>query len=251
MVVLKPPGSAIVIGPAILTELRYFLEHKSLRRRFPVLLFGLILLVSQASPAWTQTEPATQDPSDLVLTRLVGENILSINLGTLLPLFSYNPNNGEATALMGTAENPKLSPGLLTLIRWGSYVAPGINLGLDITWAINFGANGDLMSQFSPFQPRISFYVSEGVVEIPLHIAIGPNFMSYKESSILTPLLRFGGSFIWNAVPDWGFGLNVMYWWVPELYPGDSSIGAAGNRFGNYLEIGLTAVYTFDPGDIK
>lgn len=219
----------------------------SFRSRFqrrPAQLLLAVLLFLPALPAIAQTEIVEEDPNQIILSRTLGDQIFGFNAGLFLPLSSFNPNTGELYALL-SAEQRRLSLGAVGTIRWGSFVNESVNLGLDVTWAFSVGPNDDLFSLFSPLQPRISYYFRTGLFEFPIHLGIGMNLMSYKEATIVTPLVKIGGSVIYNATPDWGFGLNILYWWVPELYPAGEGPGTDANRFGNYLEISLSAVYNF------
>jgi len=209
-------------------------------------LFFTLSLLFVTNLAFSQTEVVELDPNEVILTRTLGDQTFSFSLGPFLPLFSYNPNNGESTPLIGSTSDPRLSLGALAVLRWGAFVNPILNLGVDLSWGFNIGANGDLFSQFAPVSARLSTYLRSGVWEFPIHVALGMNLMSYKTTTIITPLVKTGVSALWNGSGDWAFGVNLMYWWIPELYGNATgSPGPSNNRFGNFLEISLSALYNF------
>lgn len=206
----------------------------------------IVAFVLVSSFAYGQTEVVELDPNEVILSRNLGDQTFSFSLGPFLPLFSYDPNTGESTALIGSTTDPRLSLGALAVLRWGAFVNPILNLGVDLSWGFNIGANGELLSQFAPVSARLSTYLRTGVWEFPIHVALGMNLMSYKTSTIITPLVKTGFSALWNGSGDWAFGVNLMYWWIPELYGTNTgSPGPSNNRFGNFLEISLSALYNF------
>ncbi|NCN04592.1 MAG: hypothetical protein GW949_03065 [Spirochaetales bacterium] len=218
----------------------------STRRTLIIILFSTVFLFGFLFGSFGQTEVVETDPNDVVIARILGDQHFSFALGPYIPLFSYDPNTGESESLIGSTADPRLSLGAIGTLRWGAFVNSVINLGLDLSWAFNVGANGDLLSQFAPLTARMSTYLRSGAFEFPLHLGLGMNILSYKETTILTPLVKAGGSVLWNPGGDWAFGFNLMYWWIPELY-GDAagSPGPSNNRFGNFLEVSLSALYNF------
>ena len=208
---------------------------------------GLLTLLFFVSVMAFSQSPIPRDPNEVIIERGLGDQIFSFNVGTLVPLFSYNPNQVDTKVEpLFSFTDRRLSLGVIGTIRWGAFVTPAINLGADVSWAFNFGANGDMLSQFSPIQPRISGYlVRSGIIEVPVHLALGMNIMSYKESTMVTPVVKTGASVLWNTREDWAFGFNINYWIVPELYPSGSPIGISGNRIGNFLEVSASALYNF------
>jgi hypothetical protein len=51
-----------------------------------------------------------------------------------------------------------------------------------------------------------------------------------------------GISGYYNVNAEWGLGLSLDYWWVPEIYFGDK---ADATSFGNFLELSFSARYHF------
>jgi hypothetical protein len=64
---------------------------------------------------------------------------------------------------------------------------------------------------------------------------------SWNDEFIVDPIVRpgFGIYFDWNA--EWSFGLDLTYWFVPQLNSDDSRF----NSLGNFMDANLAAEYHF------
>ena len=67
------------------------------------------------------------------------------------------------------------------------------------------------------------------------------NVVRYQEDTYLDLILKPGVSAFWQFDVTWSFGLNLIYWWVPHI----STTSREDTRFGNFLEITLSALYNF------
>jgi hypothetical protein len=66
-------------------------------------------------------------------------------------------------------------------------------------------------------------------------IGIAPQ--TYLKENYLGLFLKPQASAFWRLNPDWYFGLNTGWWWVPE-WPADGK-----DRYGNFFELTLSARY--------
>jgi hypothetical protein len=60
---------------------------------------------------------------------------------------------------------------------------------------------------------------------------------TYLEKKYLGFFVKPGVSAFWRFNPDWSFGLNAAWWWVPQW--------AARTVHGNFLELSVSARYHF------
>ena len=77
--------------------------------------------------------------------------------------------------------------------------------------------------------------------EFPIFLGAGMDIVKYGAQSHLDFILKPGFASLWKYNVNWGFGLNVVYWWVPQPWPEEPSKGLMGN----FLEVTLTAQYSF------
>jgi hypothetical protein len=76
--------------------------------------------------------------------------------------------------------------------------------------------------------------------EFPLSFGVGFAPQRYLEEGYFGLFLKPEASAYFRFSPDWSFGLNGAWWWVPE-WTGDSS----KNIYGNFFELTLSARYHF------
>jgi hypothetical protein len=76
--------------------------------------------------------------------------------------------------------------------------------------------------------------------EFPLSFGIGFAPQRYLEEGYFGLFLKPEASAYFRFNPDWSFGLNGAWWWVPE-WTGDSS----KTVYGNFFELTLSARYHF------
>jgi hypothetical protein len=103
---------------------------------------------------------------------------------------------------------------------------------------LSLGGVGSL--QWAAYINNFRFYP----FEVPLSISAGINFTRLSDHFQILPIMKPGASFYWNYDYEWGFGLNLIWWWTPNVYFGPTP-SSSQTRFGNFLEITLSAMYHF------
>ena len=79
--------------------------------------------------------------------------------------------------------------------------------------------------------------------EFPIYINTGISLNTLDNYFKITPSIKPGAGVYWNFNGEWAFGLNVDYWFIPELYFSEEY--ASESRIGNFLQANLSAVYHF------
>jgi hypothetical protein len=213
-------------------------EVKILRLTRVCLYIIIALLFSTAGfSLWAQDEYEEDDIDEYLATPYsLGDQVFSIHLGGLLPLFNYSPDSGETF-------DPNLTAGWSGYLEWSAFVSQFISIGG------NIGANmmetpsednlllipitivGTWTYQIYPF-------------DIPIFLRTGLNFTKRNPDLFVGPIIQAGSGLYWNMDSSWAFGLRATYTWVP-LFFGPDSNRTDQNRFGNYLELHFGAVYHF------
>jgi hypothetical protein len=68
---------------------------------------------------------------------------------------------------------------------------------------------------------------------------VGGAPQKYLEEGSFGLIVTPGASVFWRYNPEWSFGLNGNWWWLPQ-WPKDGK-----DVYGNFLELTLTARYHF------
>ncbi|MFO8063596.1 MAG: hypothetical protein R6V29_03085 [Spirochaetia bacterium] len=177
--------------------------------------------------------PEGEPVEDYAPTYSLGDQTLAINMGLFIPLFYSGGPDGTA--------NANLSLGGTGSLQWNSYLNNNMTLGGELSGMFAFTPNERALFMV-PLTVRYSYIFRAYPFEFPLHIGAGVNFSRLEEQGKIDPIVKPGASVLWNMNPDWAFGLNLTYWWVPQWYTGDLS---DDTRYGNFLETTLSAVYHF------
>jgi len=182
-----------------------------------------------------------KDPNIQAYSRNLGSQLFEIDLGAGIPLFSHPDQNG------GITWGSHLNLGGTASLKWSAFLDPNVALGLDISGLFSSGPNGNAFSMF-PIGVRVSDFlkIPNAPIQVPLNLTLAVNIMRYRDLSYVGFAAKAGFSVFWDATRDWSFGLNVLWWWAPEIYTNQSGTPPASQtRHAHFLEISLSALYNF------
>jgi hypothetical protein len=191
----------------------------------------LVLSLFSFSPSLQGQEEITP----YVPTYVLGNQILIINAGLFVPLFFQS--------LGGEIDNTNLSLGGVGSIQWSTYLNNEMTLGIEGGGMFSFSPNGRTLYML-PVTARYAYILRAYPFEFPLSISAGINFTRLSSMFQILPIVKPGVSAYWNYSLEWAFGVNFFYWWTPNLYQGPEP-PKSQSRFGNFLEISLSALYHF------
>ena len=196
----------------------------------------LLMLLSLAG-VYAQDSPDSGDEAegDFVPTYTLGDQILSLNVGMLFPLFYTGGPDGRQDANLTLGGTGHLS--------WSSFLNNNLAVGGEFGGMFAFTPNRNTLFMI-PLAARISYFLRAYPFEFPLTLAAGVNFSRFRDSFKTDPIVIPGAGFYWNYSTEWAFGLDLRYWWVPQIYRGPDP-PAEDTRFGNFLGTTLSVLYRF------
>lgn len=194
------------------------------------------MLLSLAG-VYAQDSPDSGDEAegDFVPTYTLGDQILSLNVGMLFPLFYTGGPDGRQDANLTLGGTGHLS--------WSSFLNNNLAVGGEFGGMFAFTPNRNTLFMI-PLAARISYFLRAYPFEFPLTLAAGVNFSRFRDSFKTDPIVIPGAGFYWNYSTEWAFGLDLRYWWVPQIYRGPDP-PAEDTRFGNFLGTTLSVLYRF------
>jgi hypothetical protein len=163
----------------------------------------------------------------------LGDQMFSIKAGLFIPLFFFGG---------GSATSTNLSLGGMGALEWGAFLTGRLALGGELAGSFSFSPLGRTLA-IIPITAKLSYFFFKYPFEIPLHIGVGINFTTLGDQLYVGLILKPGASFYWNFISSWAIGLNLAYWFVPQWYTKPELISQ--NRYGNFLEISISALYHF------
>ena len=200
--------------------------------RYTVMLIIFCLLIF---PAAAQEEVPEEEYTPTLYQ--LGDQIFNINAGLFIPLWYRNPGD------FSTAPT-NLSLGGTGSLEYGSFINPNMSLGLSLKGMFAYTPTERLLSMF-PITGKLTYYLLDSYpFEFPLFVHAGLCISRLESETFYGPTIMPGAGAVWNMSSSWGFGLNATYWWVPMWY-GPNDENASDSRFGNFLDISLSASYHF------
>jgi hypothetical protein len=190
---------------------------------------GLSLYAQEgAFPEDDPGEPFPETEFDEIMTAdySPGDRNFSVSLGTIIPLyFSGIDNNRHG-----------LSVGVFASFVFNYFITQRIFVGGELSF-MAFGTRGNNMLYIVPFGVRVGYQFLYRRFEFPVSLMIGAAPQNYLEKGYFGPVVKPGFSAFWRYNPDWSFGMNAAWWFIPQ-WPENGN-----NSFGNFLELTLSARY--------
>ena len=180
-------------------------------------------------------------PQNTVNQRYQGDQAFSISTGIIIPLFTVLLHDINISEKSAGAKKTQLTVGGVGYLTYSFYPSPNIKLGLQLGGSFEWDINRNPLYMI-PIVLRASYeFRPLGRMTIPLHLGIGINMASWKEEFEVDFLLKpgFGVYFDWNV--EWSFGVDICYWFVPQL----SSKNKQYDSIANFTDITLVAEYHF------
>jgi hypothetical protein len=163
-----------------------------------------------------------------------GDQVFVISLGVIFPTVFFG-KSGVIT------HNVNVVGGAGSLgynYFFGSHVFAGVEVGG--MFAGTVAAQMNQMLYIIPVVFRGGYQFIFRRFEFPLSFAVGFASQRYLEEGHFGLILKPEASAYFRFSPDWSFGLNGAWWWVPQ-WTDDSS----KKIYGNFFELTLSARYHF------
>lgn len=193
------------------------------------LVFGVGSVEGQVLPSDNDAGAQTNAPGFVL-----GDQYFGIAAGGYFPLFLIDPNNGSQG-------NPNQDIGGQVALEWNVYLNRFFSVGVETAYIFANTPNAELLSLW-PIAAQISFAPRIGQFLIPVHVDVGMIFSYYDNNTKIDLLLRGGVGFYWFFNPSWGVGLDIDYYFIPQLYIGPTP-PPSENRILNSLVGSVGVVY--------
>lgn len=163
----------------------------------------------------------------------LGQQSLSISAGLFVPLFfmSFDGTLSDSTNLyLGGSGS----------LQWGVHLDNHWLVGVEVAGMFSPSVQKNILYML-PITVKGAYSFHVFPFEFPVFLGMGLDIVKYRDQTHLNFILKPGFSSIWKYNVSWGFGLNAVYWWVPQPWSADPQKA----RMGNFLDITLMAQYNF------
>lgn len=200
-------------------------------KRLSLIIIFLTIFAAFSVTAQDQNEISGFDPG---ITRNMGDQTFSFTVGLFTPLFNQD-TSGNIVGLLDY-----LSLGMQGALEWHSYLSSNMKIGGKLSGVFAFTPSGRVYTM-APLTAVYTYILDLYPITIPLSIGAGISFNNLDDLFLITPILEPGIAFHYHFDPEWSLGLNVNYWWTPEI----QFTLTDQTRFGNFLETSLSLMYHF------
>ena len=197
------------------------------------LVSGLGLYAQEESPQDESPDlPAIEsDWGDYNMTLYTrGDKNFVITLGIIIPTYVSGKeieNNDHGISLGGTGT-----------LGYHYFFTSNIFIGGELS-GMFAGTRAGNMLYIVPFGVRVGYQFIFRRFEFPISLMVGGAGQRYLDNGYFGLILKPQASVFWRFNPEWSFGLNGVWWFVPQ-FPKNGYYA-----YGNFLEITLTARYHF------
>lgn len=167
-----------------------------------------------------------------------GDRALTLGMGTDIALFYQDLNFNTTSA--------NLSLGGFLALDLDFYLNNNWLLGGRVRGSFNATPNGNLLF-LVPILFKGTYEFKFWPFSTPVWLGAGVTFVSFKQALEVNPTFQLGSGLYYHMSSQWGFGLNVNYLWILQLYTdsGWHSIPTSQSRMAHFLDLGLSAVFHF------
>jgi len=159
-----------------------------------------------------------------------GDKNFVITLGVLFPAYFTGKEidgPGIGLSLGGTGS-----------LAFNYFLGPHLFVGGQVG-GMFASTRGKNMLFIVPFGAQVGYQFIFHRFEFPLSFMIGAAPQKRLQDNYFGLILKPGASVFWRFNPDWSFGLNGMWWFLPQ-WPKNGY-----NAYGNFVELTLSARYHF------
>ena len=213
-----------------------------LRRAWSFLV--LLFLIFPIPVLFAQEEAPELPPIDIewlddvtVYTR--GDRTFTITLGTIFPTVFWGDEAEDRDGGLSRFDH-NINMGGTGTLAFNFFLSPNIFIGGELT-GMFASTQARNMLYIIPFGFRIGYQFVMGSFEFPISLMVGAAPQMYLENNYFGLIMKPGASVFWRFNADWSFGLNAVWWFVPQWRPRDNGPRA----FGNFITATLSARYHF------
>ncbi|MCG8452453.1 MAG: hypothetical protein MI717_04630 [Spirochaetales bacterium] len=173
--------------------------------------------------------------------RSLGDQSFAISAGMTAPLFTVLLHDSTISGFSAGVHPTRLTVGGFGALSYNFYLNTNLKVGLEIGGSFQWDINRNILYMI-PIVAQGSWEFHPGNrISIPVHLGLGINMSSWKENFMVDPIIRPGVGFSFDWSVEWSFGLDVRYWFIPQL-----NVSSKDQKsLGNFMDATLRAEYHF------
>ena len=205
-------------------------------RTWALLLLLFFLLAVPGLFAQEEQEPPPFDIDWIDFEATVyarGDRTFTISLGMIFPTVFSGPGIVE--------NNHHLSPGGTGSLSFNYFLTPNIFVGGELSGMFSATRGGHMLFAI-PFGVRAGYQFVYRRFEFPISLMVGAAPQMMLEYRYFGLAVKPGVAAFWRFNADWSFGLNAVWWFLPQWASRDEIDRSV---FANFMVATLSARYHF------
>ena len=198
-------------------------------------LFLILLLILLGQSLFAQEDEYPEDDLDpdrggiISSPYTLGDRNFIISLGVIFPTYFGGEieNNNHGIRLGGTGS-----------LAFNYFLNPHFFVGGELAGSFSATRGGNMLYMV-PFGVRAGYQFMLYRFEFPVSVMVGGVANRYLERGYFGLIVKPNVSVYWRFSPEWSFGLNSAWWFVPQ-WPSNRH-----DVYGNFMELTLSARYHF------
>ena len=198
----------------------------------------LTLLVFISSPIFAAKDDDEDDDYEdtYVESYSLGDQMFFINAGLFIPLFFFDKDMEVYDTNLTLGGNGSLS--------WQVFLSNHLSVGAELGGMFALSPNKRILYMI-PLTAKATYWFRFYPFEIPIGLGLGGNLSILEEAAHIDFIAKPQIGFYWNLNEEWAFGLNVTYWFVPQIYSGSGKVSKEHSMFGNFMDASLSVLFRF------
>jgi hypothetical protein len=161
-----------------------------------------------------------------------GDQTFLISLGVIAPTIFLN----QGDLIAHNISPPVGGTGSLT---YNYFLDSHISIGGEVG-GMFASTVGQSVLYIIPIGLRLGYQLVFNRFEIPFTLTVGIAPQKYLDYDYLGMFVKAGGAFFYRFHPDWSFGANANWCWLPQWVEDSSQ-----NVDGNFIDVTISARYHF------
>jgi len=208
------------------------MANKSQERVLTYAIIGLIFF----APFHLSAQTREKEKSLLNFTREPGDQVLTLNLGVLTPLFSQKKVGAPLTST-------KMSVGGWFALSWEIHFLSMLRAGIDLGGAFSLAQTGKPIYLFN-FLAKITYVPQISSFDFPISLGVGLNGIRFDQNANTDFILKPSIGFYWNINAQWSIGTTLSYVFIPQIYKGPTP-PKTDSRLVNMFNTAISVRYHF------
>lgn len=196
----------------------------------------LIIVAFITVPVFAAPDVDEEDEDTFVEMYGLGDQMFFINAGMFIPLFFMDKDFSTT--------DTNLTLGGVGSLSWQTFISNHVSIGAEFGGTFAMSPN-DRILYMVPLTAKATYWFRMYPFEFPVSLGVGGCLSILDDAAHIDMIIKPSVGAYWNYSEEWVFGINAVYWFIPQIYSGNGKVTSDHTMFGNFLETSLSVMFRF------